>query len=321
MKTVAVLAMTGVMPFELAIPGQVFGNAGSAHGQPRYAIRICGPARWVNAADEFGACRIEVAYDMSALSEADTIIVPGHSDIQEHPPSLEVKDALRVAVDHGVRVASICTGAFILASAGLLDGQSATTHWRHAGTLAQRFPLTQVDPAVLFVDNGQVLTSAGVAAGMDMCMHLVHRDYGAAVAADTARNNVMPLFREGGQAQFIKHALPERDSTLAPTLQWLETNLHRPLSLPEIARHASVSVRTLNRRFNDQVGVSPLRWLLHARIERAQQLLETTDLPVDRIAEQSGFGAPETLRYQFAHLVGTAPQAYRNTFRARVAAD
>ncbi|WP_280510086.1 GlxA family transcriptional regulator, partial [Nocardia farcinica] len=218
----------------------------------------------------------------------------------------------------GTRIASICTGTFPLAATGLLDGLRATTHWAAAEALARAHPAVTVDPDVLYVDNdGRVLTSAGAAAGLDLCLHLVRRDYGSAVAADAARLAVMPLEREGGQAQFIVAPLPPapRGSALEPLLIWLQDNLSRPLTLAEIAAHAGTSTRTLLRQFRDQTGTTPLRWLHRARIHRAQHLLETTDHTVERIAAQVGFGSPTTFRERFTRVTGVTPHAYRRSFR------
>jgi transcriptional regulator GlxA family with amidase domain len=239
---------------------------------------------------------------------------PGRSATGPVPE--EVVDALRRAAARGTRIASICTGAFVLADAGLLDGLRATTHWVAAAELAARHPEIDVDPDVLYVDNGQFLTSAGAAAGLDLCLHLIRRDHGSAVAADAARLSVMPLEREGGQAQFIVHDQPPipRGAALEPVLRWLEDNSARTLTLEDISAHAGMSVRTLNRRFREQTGTTPLQWLLRARIRRAQYLLEATDHPVDRITSQVGFGSPTAFRDRFKRVVGISPRSYRATF-------
>ncbi|WP_067476022.1 GlxA family transcriptional regulator [Actinomadura hibisca] len=317
MHVVAVLALDGVVAFDLAVPGQVFGTTTDAAGTPLYETRVCAPPGGAASAAAFGRIRIDSPWGLDALATADTIVVPGLDDVRADPPA-EVLDALRTAAGRGARIASICVGAFVLAAAGLLDGRRATTHWHYARRLAERHPRVQVDPAVLFVDDGALLTSAGVAAGIDLCLHMVRRDHGSATAARTARRIVMPLQRDGGQAQFIRHEDPcDTGAALQPTLAWLEANLHRPLTLDDIARHAAVSVRTLTRRFREQVGASPLQWLLAARVHRAQQLLEDTDLPVERVAAEAGFGSPVTLRAHFARRVATSPQSYRAAFRSR----
>ncbi|TDD88182.1 GlxA family transcriptional regulator [Actinomadura rubrisoli] len=316
MHIIAVLALDGVVAFDLAVPGQVFGSSTTDRDVPLYETRVCtGPGGALTSA-QLGRMRVETPFGLDALATADTIVVPGHDDLAS-PPG-EVLDALRDAAARDARIASICVGAFVLAAAGLLDGRRATTHWLYARRLARLHPGVEVDPSVLFVDGGQVLTSAGVAAGIDLCLHLVRRDHGAATAARTARRIIMPPQRDGGQAQYIRHEDPADGGTaLQPVLAWLEANLHRPLTLDDIARHASVSVRTLTRRFREQTGTTPLRWLSGARIRRAQELLEGTDLPVERVAAASGFGSPVTLRAHFARRVGASPQVYRDTFRAR----
>ncbi|GAA2442657.1 hypothetical protein GCM10010421_36970 [Streptomyces glaucus] len=230
---------------------------------------------------------------LDALRDADTIIVPGRSE-ETGPPSERVLAALRQAAGAGTRIASVCVGAFVLAEAGLLDGLRATTHWYAAGELARRYPRVEVQPDVLYVDNGQILTSAGAAAGLDLCLHMIRRDLGSAVAAHAARMCVMPLEREGGQAQFIVHELPPvpRGSALEPLVEWIEDNLAHEITLGAMAARAGTSERTLSRRFREQTGTTPLRWLLRARVRRAQYLLENSDHPVERIAQQAGFGSP-----------------------------
>ncbi|WP_243712977.1 helix-turn-helix domain-containing protein [Actinomadura sp. 6K520] len=317
MHVVAVLALDGVVPFDLSVPGQVFGTTTTSGDVPLYEVRACTVPGGVRTSPRFGSMRVETPFRLATLATADTIVVPGHEDVRADPPA-EVLDALRDAAARGARIASICVGAFLLAAAGLLDGRRATTHWRYARSLARRYPEVEVDPSVLYVDGGQVLTSAGVAAGVDLCLHIVRRDHGSATAARTARRIIMPPQRDGGQAQYIRHEdPPDGEASLQRTLAWLEANLHRPLTLDDIARHASVSVRTLTRRFREQAGTTPLQWLSRARVHRAQQLLESTDLPVERVAAEAGFGSPVTLRAHFARRVGASPLAYRGAFRTR----
>ncbi|MFE5284550.1 GlxA family transcriptional regulator [Nocardia sp. NPDC056611] len=317
MHVIAVLALDGVVPFELTIPGQVFGVANSLAAGASYEVRLVAPGGETATDPALGAFTLRTDWDVPDLAAADTIIVPGHANFAAPHPD-PVLTELRAAAARGARIASVCVGAFTLAAAGLLDGRRATTHWRHAADLAARYPEVDVDPAVLFIDGGQLLTSAGVAAGLDLCLHLVRRDLGAAVAAETARGIVMPLQREGGQAQFIQHPAQDRtDNPLQRTLTWMEANLHRPLTLTDIARHAALSVRTLTRHFQDQVGTTPLQWLLSTRVRYARELLETTDLPVETIAQQAGFATSTTLRHHFTRRLGTSPQQYRNTFHAR----
>ncbi|MFH8558546.1 GlxA family transcriptional regulator [Streptomyces celluloflavus] len=312
---VAVLALDGVVPFELSIPGQVFGAANQATGAPHYRIRVCAPGRAVATAADYGAFRLRTPYGLDGLDGADVIVVPGHGGFLDTPPP-RVIEALRQAAARGARLASVCIGAFTLAATGLLDGQRATTHWQYADELARRHPRIDVDPAVLFIDNGNLITSAGVAAGLDLCLHLVRDQLGADLAAATARRIVMPLQRDGGQAQFIEHPRPPAHATaLQPVLHWMESCLDQPLTLKDIADHAAISVRGLNRHFRAQTGTTPLQWLLRARIHRARQLLETTDLPIEHIADRTGFGSAATLRHHFTRHTGTSPHAYRTAFR------
>ena len=309
MHTVAVLALDQVVPFDLATPIEVFSRTRLPDGRPAYRVRICAPTPEVDA----GAFTLRAPWGLDELVTADTIILPG---CDKPAVSTEVITALRTAAANGTRIASICGGAFILAATGLLDGLRATTHWVAAAAFAERFPQVELDPDVLYVDNGQFLTSAGAAAGLDLCLHLIRRDHGSAVAADAARLSVMPLEREGGQAQFIVHDQPPvpRGNELEPVLLWLEDNCSRDLTVDEIAAHAGMSTRTLNRRFREQTGTSPLRWLHRVRIRQAQYLLESTNHPVDRIATQTGFGSPTAFREHFKRIVGTSPNAYRAAF-------
>jgi transcriptional regulator GlxA family with amidase domain len=310
MHTVAVLALDGVVPFDLSVPCEVFGRTRGPDGRPAYRIRVCAAGREVGA----GYFVMRTPWGLDGLEGADTVIVPGTAD-PGLPLPMPVLDALRTAYADGARIASICSGAFVLAAAGLLDGLRATTHWLGAAELARRHPKIHVDPDVLFVDNGRILTSAGAAAGLDLCLHMVRTDLGAASAADAARISVMPLERDGGQAQFIVHEPPAPDgATLEPVLRWLDDNLHRELTLRDVAEHAAMSTRSLNRHFRDQTGTTPLRWLNRARLRRAQYLLETTDHPIGRIASQVGFGSMTTFRDRFRRLTGTSPHAYRRAF-------
>jgi transcriptional regulator GlxA family with amidase domain len=260
---------------------------------------------------------LEIPWRLSSLNRADTVIVPGIDDLDRLLPQPLLR-AIRRAVERGVRVASVCSGAFVLGAAGALDGRRATTHWLAAAELARRHPPVRVDPDVLYVDEGQVLTSAGAAAAFDLCLHLVRRDLGAEVAARRARAAVMPLERVGGQAQFIVHEVPTGDGTsVGMLLGWLEENLRRELSLPLIARRAGMSTRTLSRRFRRQVGTTPALWVAGARVRQAQRLLETTDLSVERVAADVGFGSAAVLRERFRRIVGTSPQGYRRSFSVR----
>lgn len=313
MHTIAVLALPQVIPFDLSTPIEVFNRTRLPDGRPGYRIQICAEAPEVDA----GAFTLRAPFGLDALAGADSIIVPG-TNVPEAAPSEAVRSALRRAAADGTRIASICTGTFALAASGLLDGLRATTHWVAAGALAAAFPEVEVDPDVLYVDNGQILTSAGAAAGLDLCLHMIRRDYGSAVAADAARLSVMPLEREGGQAQFIVHdhtpSPAPAGATLEPVLEWLRANLATPLTLEEIAAHAGVSTRTLIRRFREQTGTTPLQWLHRARIRQAQYLLESTGHSVERIGAQVGFASPSAFRDRFKQTTGTSPRSYRRAF-------
>ena len=306
----AIVAFDGVVLADLATPCEVFGRVRDAAGRAPYEVRICSPGRRVRSEHVV----LDVPWRLSSLERADTVIVPGTDDLAANVP-LEVVRTIRRAVRRRARVASICSGALILAATGALDGLRATTHWRCAAELARRHPEIDVDPDVLYVDNGTLLTSAGAAAGLDLCLHLVRLDLGAAVAAEAARAAVMPLERPGGQAQFIAHEAPEADGpSMGPLLAWLERNTQRELPLRAIARRAGMSARTLSRQFRRQVGTTPARWLSHARVRQAQRLLETTDLSVERIASAVGFHSATVLRERFGRIVGVSPQAHRRSF-------
>ncbi|CAM5440668.1 AraC family transcriptional regulator OS=Streptomyces tendae OX=1932 GN=GUR47_05440 PE=4 SV=1 [Streptomyces tendae] len=261
-----------------------------------------------------GAFTMRAPWGLDGLREADTIILPGTATPTD-PLSPAVRDALRTAAGNGTRIASICSGTFPLAATGLLDGLRATTHWIAAKALAGTHPGIDVDPDVLYVDNGQILTSAGAAAGLDLCLHMIRRDYGSAVAAHAARLSVMPLEHEGGQAQFVVHDYPPvpRGSALEPLLTWLRENLARDLSLADIAAHAGMGARTLIRRFREQTGSTPLSGCTVPG-SAAQHLLETTEHSVERIAAQVGFGSPTAFRDRFKRTTGVSPHAYRRTF-------
>jgi transcriptional regulator GlxA family with amidase domain len=248
------------------------------------------------------------------LSRADTVIIPGIGDVNQSVPG-SVLRAIRRAVDRQTRVASICTGAFVLAATGALDGLRATTHWLVAAELAQRHPEIDVDADVLYVDNGALLTSAGAAAGLDLCLHLVRNDLGAEAASEVARAAVMPLERAGGQAQFIVHDRPADDGTsIGRLLLWIEKNHSQELSLPLLAERMGMSVRTFTRHFRSRVGDTPASWIARIRVRRAQNLLETTGLAIERIAAESGFGSATVMRQHFSAVVGTTPLAYRRAF-------
>jgi transcriptional regulator GlxA family with amidase domain len=313
MHRVVIVALDDLVPFDLAAPYEVFRSARLRSGEPGYRVRVCG----VTKSSDAGSFQLQTRYGLSELARADTIVLPGIRDISA-PVASELVRAVRAAAAKGTRIASICSGAFLLAATGLLDGRRATTHWVAAEELARRYPRIRVDPQVLYVDEGQVLTSAGAAAAFDLCLHIVRRDHGAAVAAHAARLSVVPLERDGGQSQFIVHALPSADETsLARVLDWLGRHLHEQIGIEDIARRAAMSVRSLSRHFKEQTGTTPLQWLIRARVRHAQMLLETTPHSVERIADECGFGSVTVLREHFRKLVLTSPQAYRASFRSR----
>jgi transcriptional regulator GlxA family with amidase domain len=313
MHEVAVVAAQGVLAFDLATPCEIFRGTRLADGRAPYRLTVCGVSRTIQTTD----FQIRVREGLEALERAHTIIVPGVGDL-DRPVPRELVRALRAAAERGARLASICSGAFLLAATGLLAGKRATTHWLAAAELARRYPSIEVDPSVLFVDEGNLLTSAGAAAGIDLCLHIVRRDFGAAVAARAARMSVVPLQREGGQAQFILHPpAPSDGESLGPLLEWMEKHPARELSLGSLSRRAAMSTRSFSRRFREQTGTTPAQWVARMRVRRAQQLLETTGHPVDRVASLVGLSSATTLRAQFQRLLGTSPRAYRHSFRGR----
>jgi transcriptional regulator GlxA family with amidase domain len=305
---VAILVVDGVLPLDFGIPAQVFLER---HWLP-YRTTLCGERPQVQVATGYS---LLVPGTLADVRRADTVIVPGVVDHRE-AFSADVVEALKHVHRRGRRVVSICTGAFALAAAGLLDGLQATTHWRDIDELAERYPLVTVDRGVLYVDNGQVLTSAGVASGIDLCLHIVRRDLGAAAANKVARLIVAAPHREGGQAQFIETPLGTTQGSLSSTRAWALEHLEDQLSVRDLARHASMSERTFARRFVDETGSSPLQWLLSARIQRARELIETADLSVDQVAQHCGLGTAANLRLHFRRLVGTTPTSYRKAFTA-----
>jgi len=305
---IVVLVLESALPMDVGIPMQTFRDRESAPYRLTMAGRMPGE---VPAADGF---RFAVDHGLEALAEADTVVVPGFADIHRSIGT-DVVDALRAAYQRGARIASVCTGAFALAEAGLLDGRRATTHWADAGELGRRYPRISVDPDVLFVDEGRVLTSAGVAAGIDLCLHLIRRDYGVRAANDVARRIVAAPYRSGGQAQFVPRNVPEHTGeAFARTREWALRRLGDELSVADLAAHAHVSVRTLARRFVEDTGHTPLQWILRARVDLARELLESTQLGVDAIAARAGFGTGANLRQHFRRVLGTSPGDYRETF-------
>ncbi|WP_067962452.1 helix-turn-helix domain-containing protein [Nocardiopsis trehalosi] len=314
MTTVALAVTDGMLHLELSLAYEVFGTDLTHVADPWYDFAVCGAG-----AVRVGRFLVEPDHGLDHLARADTVIVPGWADVDAAPPA-DLVDAVRAAHDAGARVASLCTGAFVLAAAGLLDGRRATTHWAHTRALADRHPRVRVDPDVLYVDGGSVLTSAGKAAAMDLCLHLVRLDHGASIANTVARRLVVPPHRDGGQAQFVTAPLPAPGHhPLAELLPWVIERLDRPLTVADLARRARMSTRTLGRHFRSVTGTTPLQWLLTERIRHAQALLETTDDGVDAIAAATGMGTATTLRRNFNRVVGVPPDTYRRTFRARTA--
>ncbi|WP_042414783.1 helix-turn-helix domain-containing protein [Streptacidiphilus anmyonensis] len=310
-RTVAVAATDGMLHFELALAAEVFGSAPDGVPGPWYEVEVCGaqPVR-------VGRFLLEPDRGLDRLAQAGTVIVPALADVDADPPT-DLVDALRAAHAAGARVVSLCTGVFALAAAGLLDGLRATTHWAHTEVLAARYPRIEVDPDVLYVDNGRVLTSAGKAAAMDLCLHLIRLDHGSAVANALARRLVVPPHRAGGQAQFVSTPVPAQDDhPLAELLPWILERLDQPLTVEDLARRANLSSRHLGRQFRAATGTTPLQWLLTQRIRRAQELLERTDESVDAIAVASGMGTATTLRRHFHRTLGVPPDTYRRTFRS-----
>jgi transcriptional regulator GlxA family with amidase domain len=315
MHQVVILALDGTVTMDLGVPIQVF-NAARRPGHRLYEVRICtadgGP---ITAA---GGLSITPEYGPDLLDEADTVIIPGiHGDLAQGRARLRPAEVAALErIPTTARVVSICTGAFALAAVGRLDGRPATTHWSWADLFRSLYPSVLLDPDVLFVDDGDVLTSAGVAAGIDLCLHIVRRDHGTEIANLAARRCVVPPWRDGGQAQFIQRTLPPPDAAATGTARaWALERLHEPLDLAAMAVEARMSVRTFTRRFREETGMSPAQWLIGQRVEHARLLLETTDLAVDEVARQSGFGTAVSLRQHLHAAVGVAPLAYRRTFR------
>ncbi|WP_199714661.1 GlxA family transcriptional regulator [Micromonospora radicis] len=314
---IAVLATDHVVGLDLGTPSQVFGAARDADAQRLYTVDTCSAGgRAVRSTAGF---QVLPDHGLELVERADTVIVPGvQGDATERHGVVEpeVTEALRVAYDRGARIMSICTGAFVLAAAGLLDGRRATTHWAHADRFRRLHPRVDLDATVLFVADDRVLTSAGVAAGIDLCLHVVRTDHGSEVANRTARSCVMPPWRDGGQAQYIERPVPPApDSSTAGAREWARGRLHEPVTLRDLAERSRMSVRTFTRRFRAETGLSPTQWLLNERTDHARLLLESTELSVDQIARRSGFGTTAALRQQLHLRIGVAPSAYRRTFK------
>ncbi|WP_455351482.1 GlxA family transcriptional regulator [Streptomyces sp. SYSU K217416] len=315
---VVVLALTGLLPFELGIPHRIFGRAKDPAGHPLYETVTCsvrpGPVR--TDAD----FTITVEHGPEVLATADTIVVPASYELGPVYSEGRLTDELAGALAYvrpGTRMVSICTGGYVLAAAGFLDGRPATTHWSSAEHFQRLFPSVRVDADVLFIDDGDVLTSAGVAAGIDLCLHIVRRDHGTAVANEVARRTVVPPHRDGGQAQYIQRPVPEPQwATTTAARAWALGRLNEPIQLRDMAEQESMSVRTFTRRFREEVGVSPGQWLVQQRVERARHLLESSDLSVDQVARDAGFGTAQSMRQHLQAVLGVPPTVYRRTFRS-----
>jgi transcriptional regulator GlxA family with amidase domain len=310
---IAVVVLNHFAPLDLGVPGQVFWSAETPEGEKLYEVVTCSEGRQPVRCS--AGYRVLPDHDLDVLDTADTVLVPGiHAGRAMKDGT--ISDTLYAALQGRPRTMSICTGSFVLAAAGLLDGRPATTHWREAARFAALFPEVKLDADVLFVDDGDVLTSAGVAAGMDLCLHVIRRDHGSEVANRAARRCVMPPWREGGQAQYVERPLPyEAAGGTAATRAWMLAHLETPLDLSALAEHARMSVRTFTRRFREETGVSPAKWLTGQRVQHARHLLEATDLGVEEVARRAGFGTAVSLRQHLHAAVGVAPLAYRHTFR------
>jgi len=310
MSTIALAATDGMLHFELAMACEVFARDTSGLADPWYDLAVCGPGPV-----RIGRFRLEPDHGLDRLAGADTVIVPALADVDADLPA-DLVDAVRAAHAAGARMVSLCTGAFLLAAAGVLDGLRATTHWAHTEALASRYPQIQVEPDALYVDNGSVLASAGKAAAIDLCLHLIRRDHGSTVANAVARRLVVPPHRAGGQAQFVSTQVPASDDhPLAQLLPWAMQRLDLPLTVEDLAHQTNMSSRNLTRHFRAVTGTTPLQWLLTQRIRRAQELLENTNSGIDTVAQAAGMGTATTLRRHFHRAVGVSPDAYRRTFR------
>jgi transcriptional regulator GlxA family with amidase domain len=312
MHRVAILCLDGLVAFDLTAPAQAFMLAARPGGEPLYEVAVCsadgGPVRTTSGFE------VNPSAGPEALRRADTVVVPGYAAILEPPPT-DALAAIRGASRRGARLMSVCTGAFALAHAGVLDGRRAATHWAWAGEMAKRFGAVEVDPDALFVDEGEVLTSAGLSAGIDLSLHVVRRDFGAAAGERVARHMVAAPHRDGGQSQFFRPEAPSLGGSLEPTRRWAVERLAEPLDVAAMARHAGVSPRTFARRFREEAGTTPLQWLLTQRVLEARRLLEESDLPVEDVAWRCGFGTAASLREHFRRSTATTPTAYRRSFQ------
>jgi transcriptional regulator GlxA family with amidase domain len=311
------MVVTDRLPvFEFAVPCEVFGIDRSDLADPWYDLRMCAGEPGILRTT--GGLRVDTPYGLDEVGNADTVLVPGCFRAAQLAPPPDLLDALRGAHRAGARMVSICTGAYLLAAAGLLDGRRATTHWMNAPDFTWRFPAVKVDPGVLYVDEGDVLTSAGTGASIDLCLHIVRLDHGAAVANEVARRMVVPPHRDGGQAQYAHPVVGfDPHSDLAPALEWARAHLAERLTVDRMAAAAHLTPRTFARRFRDTLGTTPLNWLVQQRVRVAQELLETSDEPVERIAARVGFGTAANLRQHFHRVTSVSPQTYRQVFRRR----
>lgn len=315
MRRVVALCLDGLVAFDLTAPAQAFALAARPGGEPLYEFSTCsiGGAE-VRTTSGFG---VSPAAGLETLERADTVVVPGYLAILAPPPEPALL-ALQRAARRGTRLLSVCTGAFALAHAGLLDGLRATTHWAAAAELAARFPAVAVDRDALFVDEGQVMTSAGLSAGIDLSLYAIRKDFGVAAGERVARHMVAAPHREGGQAQFFKDSPVSAGGSLEATRRWILERLDQPLDVAAMSRHAGVSPRTFARRFREETGTTPLQWLLNQRVLEARRLLEASDLPVEAVAWRAGFGTPASLRDHFRRATSTTPTAYRRSFQPMI---
>jgi transcriptional regulator GlxA family with amidase domain len=310
-KSVSALVLDGVAVFEFGVICEVFGIDRSADGVPNFDFKVCGPEPGKPVRTSVGATLIP-DHGLEDLVNADLVAIPAIGGPEYLPEAL---DAIRRAADRGAIVRTVCSGAFVAGAAGLLDGRPCTTHWMHADELAQMYPTARVDRNVLFVDDGNLITSAGTAAGIDACLHLVRRELGSEVTNKIARRMVVAPQRDGGQRQYIEQPIPVRCSDgFAPHLDWILTNLEKPHTVASLAKRASMSARTFARRFVEETGRTPMQWVTDQRVLYARTLLEETDLDIDRVADRSGFGTATLLRHHFRRIIGVTPSDYRRSF-------
>lgn len=315
-KRIALLAFDGISDFHLAVPHMVFGEDRRDLGVPRYRVDVCAARK--GSIRSSAGFELRIRHGLEALKGADMVIVPSWNEVERAAP-VAVIEALQAAHRRGSRIVGLCMGAFLVAEAGLLDGRAGTTHWAWAELFAQRFPEVSLDPKVLYIDHGDVVTSAGTAAGLDCCLHLLRRDIGAELANRVARRLVVPPHRQGSQAQYVEQPSINNSGVdrLARTLEWVQAHLDEDLGIDALARRAAMSRRTFTRHFHDATGLSVVQWLTAQRLSLAQRLLETTDAPIEKVAQKAGFGSPLSLRLSFAKALDTTPSQYRREFSRR----